>query len=774
VPDSSQRLAAWHPVIQLADSKPLKLGHLSDVHINVRHNALAESPAKLIEDPAFEQPPVGRRVCNSFNALKALFDQIGASGKPDTLLLLTGDLIDFNRNIDPARVPNGIAGQWKTFNVLNNINTEGLYPRGQDDMLAFSLVRYAYNELKLPVLMTSGNHEAYSVPYGISPRINDWGGAMGVLEDRSDTLGNNSWGRERKFTPTQTVGVGSGAHQINNIGPSAEAGRVLVNKFKNLNIKDLAQTYRDFDSASAWHNNKANEGIAADHNMTIYEATLAYGPTYAQALTGNNYDNDNFDWFGVLFTPLEDVLVALGAEPHRAGPATQVIAALGWGQGENFKNLSDVLSPDTGVDRQGAGILPRATASFSKAQLALLSQAQSHKRASPDASLTVASHFTIVNYGEALAYSAPRDETRFVPAARARSVLGAPAGFNQVNTGTCEINQDQYFSRCVRTQGQGSGPGIVAPQAAVDWHFSGHSHRAGVYTVAGSAARGIEVVSARDPGIQGEQTARAREHTRFIVTSSGGPIGKQNLDHELDGWTLRPPAGTLLEPASGRIRQVHTQRSSASAGAPWNEKPRLCVALDYMAAMSRHEDKHIDTPLALEGAPPSPRGWKVALRLSRTLARLDCIEGVRVWVFEGGKDAYGKAKLAKWHILKPAFEAKGTRPSLAFAAADHALLSRALSSNGVNKTARGFCEVLLKRPKAGADDWSRDMDCEDPWMFPLEIVQAMQLSGSPCFMRRPAGERGEVPDWKFLALNYEDRGYVPALEAITGKRQRPQ
>ena len=187
--ESNARLAAWHPVIRLASDAPLKLGHLSDVHINVRHSALAKSPAHVIEDSQFttdNRPAVGELVCNTFNALKALFDQVGAGKKPDTALLLTGDLIDFNRNVNPTQVPDrNIGEQWKRFNVLSKLNSArepDLYPRGQDDMLAYSLVRYAYNELKLPVFMTTGNHEAYDVAYGVYPRVGVWGMTLGAME----------------------------------------------------------------------------------------------------------------------------------------------------------------------------------------------------------------------------------------------------------------------------------------------------------------------------------------------------------------------------------------------------------------------------------------------------------------------------------------------------------------------------------------------------------------------------------------------------------------
>jgi hypothetical protein len=789
VANGAQRLAAWHPVVRLGDDGPLKLGHLSDVHINVRHNALAKSPARVIEDGQHAQGPVGSRVCNSFNALKELFDKIGAGAKPDTALLLTGDLIDFNRNIDPAQVPDDIGGQWKKFNVLNNFNTPGLYPRGQDDMLAFSLVRYAYTTLKLPVFMTSGNHEAYLLPYGISPRINAWGAAMGVLEDTTDTLGTDRYGKERAFSPMTTVGVGSGAHDISKTGPMAEAGRRIVNANKNLGIQDLAQTYRDFDSASQWHDNKANEGIAADHNMTIYEATLAYGPTYAQALTGNNYGTAHYDWFHVLFTPLEDVVIALGTEPDRTGRATQVIAALGWGQGENFKNLTLSGIAITATDRQGTGILPRANQSFSRHQLAVLDQARRHKQASARASLTVATHFTIVNYDEFVPYSAKGADVRFIPSS---SPLAAPGrmqpGFNHVNTGTCEINLDTYFARHVFIEGADAARGTDAagttsatPDNAVDWHFSGHSHRSGVYDVAWrrppSGSPMVEVMRARDPGIlkKGEAIkAPARERTRFIVSSCGGPIGKQNLDRELDGWTLRPPAGTHLDPLTGLISQVGTQRTSRSAGAPLNEKPRLCVALDYMAVMSRNEDKHIDTPLAFKSVDLGGKGGRVPLVLSRTLAKLECIAGVRIWAFEGGKNAAGDA-IRKWHMVVPTFHADAKAPSIEFTASDLEVLTAAIDSNGGKKLAQGFCEVLLKQPAVGDNDWSKDMDCADPWMFPLGgRVGPRSFAIRSWHFARPAEANGEVPDWKFLATHYEDKGYIPAAEVITGKKTNQQ
>lgn len=336
--DARHRLMAWHPVIRSA-ATTLTIGHLSDVHVNVRQNTLAKSPAYLLELPGGSAAPgtplfpPAYNLCNSFNALFELVKAF-AMGDPATqksdVLIITGDLLDFNRNLDPNAIPpNSIAGQWQAFNVLNNIRNPALYKRGLDDMLVYSLLRHVCRTWNLPVFLTTGNHEAYQVPYGISPRKNSWVYAMGALE---------------------TGGMLSGPHGKRPIDPGT-LGKAA----------DLATQYNDFERASDWAEGKANEGIPADHNLTIYEACLAYGPAYAQALTSNNFDATHCDWFFTLFTPLSDWRVIYGK---------QCLLGLDWGEGEEYKNLVGALPMR--ADKQGFGILPRASQAISNKQHYLL------------------------------------------------------------------------------------------------------------------------------------------------------------------------------------------------------------------------------------------------------------------------------------------------------------------------------------------------------------------------------------------------------------------
>jgi len=204
------------------------------------------------------------------------------------------------------------------------------------------------------------------------------------------------------------------------------------------------------------------------------------------------------------------------------------------------------------------------------------------------------------------------------------------------------------------------------------------------------------------------------------------------------------------------------------------------VALDYMAVMSRHPEKKIEAPLTFLPTQLIQQKWRVPVEMSATVARLQCISGIRFWVFESGKDPE-RHMTNQWHLLTTTFDANPKAPSVSFKAEDHIVLTRALGKGAI--AVQAFCEVLLKQPKVGKDDWSKDLDCTDPWVFPLEVgvfwtvfkggnVDYGPTGRSTWFFRRPAQERGEVPDWKFLAQYYSNAGYIPPVEAITGKPQK--
>lgn len=828
-PELDTLLKSWHPVKRM--TKPhLKLGHLSDVHINMRQNAMGRSDAKVLEEAdekkAAWNRPVGSKVCNSFEALKKLFETMAAGTARVDAVLLTGDLIDYNRNFNPMAEPGGpgrIGEQWKAFNLLGNVfdkeKGRRLYPRGLDDMMVFSLVREMYRNpaYQLPIIMTSGNHEAYQVPYGISARVeagdqHNWAFMLGVLET---TTPNSRDARKRMEENART------SWPDGNVPAEARRAQRAIAQ------PDAVERHRaQFEAASAWTRGKANEGMSRDHNMTIYEACLAYGPTYGHALTGYNFDGGQFDWFYALFTPLADVVYAYGAEStdKPGAKAGQVIAALGWGIDENFKNLLGVA--DWGVDRQGPGILPRATESFSRDQLKLLTQARSYKAASKG-TLTVATHFTIVSFDEPEPFSnvtKKKDRVFFHPCDGATGIWGMKGALNHVNVGTCEKNQATYLAQYVQPMDRAK----ASPTPKVDWHLSGHSHRSGVYklgwnprSIDTSDGWRVEVREAKDPGIHNTQTVKPNTVTALIVSSCGGPIGYQNLDGELSAWTGRPPAGTTLDPATGEIRQVKTDRCHVEGkfqGKGFNEKPRLAVALDYLHAMSGLPKKgNIRVPLRFKPG-YFAKSAQLELVLSEQVRKLGCVVSVTLWVFEKNspKRPDGSRKETKtWHPIVP--DLSGT--TLSFKDEDRAMLlsmmsATTASSNGAlamawsprsvvenypnteyvmlrQRLVQAFCEVTLKEPSLtdAGENWGKDVLHADPWVFPLDIAlidgnvnmggfsldksDPARPKNAVWHFGRPMGERGEVPDWDFLSNTFPSKGYIEAKEAITGKKSAP-
>jgi len=135
-----------------------------------------------------------------------LLGQFGSDAKTD-VVVITGDLYDHLHNYDAAKLTENRTGKlWEAMYIdsIESVQARNEdFPCGIDGLIVYSLLIDFYNRHKKPVFITSGNHEAYEYPYGISPRIGS-------------------------FRP--------------------------------------------------------NDGIPLDHNLTIYEAILLYGPAYSKLI----------------------------------------------------------------------------------------------------------------------------------------------------------------------------------------------------------------------------------------------------------------------------------------------------------------------------------------------------------------------------------------------------------------------------------------------------------------------------------------------------------
>lgn len=158
-----------HP-IYISSKKYLNPGQVSDVHVSSRQNVFLRSKAQVIPGASLEDSPyIGDMVNNNFLALKNLMDQMGDNGDID-LVVITGDLIDHCVNLDPEKSKaRNTGGIWKDVHS-DNFKKPELYPKYIDDTAVYGLFEYFMIEYKKPIILVSGNHEAYGVPYGISPR----------------------------------------------------------------------------------------------------------------------------------------------------------------------------------------------------------------------------------------------------------------------------------------------------------------------------------------------------------------------------------------------------------------------------------------------------------------------------------------------------------------------------------------------------------------------------------------------------------------------------
>ncbi len=221
----------------------------------------------------------------TFDTLKDLMNQFGTDPDID-ILVFTGDLIDYGRNYHPKKF---IAGTKKTTGdiwqemMLSNLNTKDKkaniddYPRSIDNVIMFSLFVYYYQTYGKPIFLTSCNHEGYTLPYGISSRLSPITAAVEHIRD----------GIKKVF------------------GGKPGTQEQAAEKLKKAEKKNQGKISKDM---------RANEGISADHNLTMPEAILMYGPGYSEVAMGGvvehsgheNHRAKNYDWFYSVFTPLSD------------------------------------------------------------------------------------------------------------------------------------------------------------------------------------------------------------------------------------------------------------------------------------------------------------------------------------------------------------------------------------------------------------------------------------------------------------------------------------
>ena len=302
---------------------------------------------------------------------------------------------------------------------------------------------------------------------------------------------------------------------------------------------------------------RANEGIPADHNLTIYEAILMYGPHFKKILKPFNFDHKNYNWFYNLFTPLTDYSFIFG---------DQTFVGLEWGDEESMLT-NRTLRGGLWINNDG-GVLPRASDSVTDKQLQMVDFALSTKSTQK----VLFSHFTYYNYDLTEPLST-RGEVNI-------NNNFLQKYYTKYDHGSCKDNRNKVYNDWILSN-------------KFDYTLSGHSHRAGIYeTVSSNRSKlGSEKVTSvghetnNNHGING---------TKVVVTACGGPIAVQNLNGEMKGHGLDSPSGTWINLNENKIGLIKPKSKpktdDVKQSKPLQSKPRFCVALDYFDILESEGD----------------------------------------------------------------------------------------------------------------------------------------------------------------------------------------
>jgi len=518
--EEKTEIQSYHPLF-ISDKESLDIGHLSDVHVSSRQHLFTQSKARLIDGKDGDEnrsDEIGEMVNTSYATLKDLMTQMG---NEVDLLIFTGDLIDYNRNFNPDNSSNGIeqienSGDiWAALN-LDNITDKTQYPIGIDNLVMYELFKDYYKKHGKPIMLVSGNHEAYTLPYGISPRIK---------RTRAANSSYNPFFRNK----TEDEIIQKSIQQAEDDKKESEK-----------NGPDI-------------YDNRANEGIPADHNLTIPEAILMYGTDYARIVMSGSFDiggeknfkAENLEWFYKIFTPLSSFINIYNK---------QCFIALGWGGDEHFM---DAVPLEQGSWTKWGGFLPRSPEGVSDAQLALLNDAFKYKT---DMNI-LCSHFTYINY----------DTKQPISKEGNINYNDFWRDYSKYDYGTFEQNR---FSVYEKING-------LNKKKKIHYTLSGHSHRSGLYQVINEDVDNVRSnMTVKGMAVDENNTFNLDENDlggcRILVAACGGPIAVQNHENELYNWGMDTPSGNIIKFKGTEEDKVGILRATNAQA-----KPRLAVALDY-------------------------------------------------------------------------------------------------------------------------------------------------------------------------------------------------
>ena len=180
--DENVKVYIYHPVY-ISEKDLLNVGHVTDIHMDSRMDVYAQSEASVIEVKCNCSPkhngkertikddrfyiPIKEKICN-FNQV---FTDVctGLFNKGADVLVLTGDLVDYNRGIHTEQthkkkyVP--ISEVWTA--LESDVTKDEFYRTDRNWLTFYDRLIDLYDKAEKPVVTILGNHDY--VNYGMAP-----------------------------------------------------------------------------------------------------------------------------------------------------------------------------------------------------------------------------------------------------------------------------------------------------------------------------------------------------------------------------------------------------------------------------------------------------------------------------------------------------------------------------------------------------------------------------------------------------------------------------
>ncbi len=364
---------------------------------------------------------------------------------------------------------------------------------------------------------------------------------------------------------------------------------------------------------------RANEGIPADHNLTFYEAILAFGDTYYETkMSGYTtlFDVDKFLWFYSVLTPTSDFAVHL---------PRQSIIGLGWGDDE------DLL--DVPVIGQGIGHLPRSEEAITDRQFEIVNRAVSKGSQDPARRLILTSHFTFISYLGGGPYFQWKDGGWVRP----EGDVYVGSNYDKYDEGTFENHRrDLYY-------------GLLA-EKKLHVVLTGHSHHRGLHAILRKDESGRDSVDTRLYGFEWLQDMKNEglDVPAVIISDSAGPIPRFNFVDEFAKWGSARSSGTvILFGEDGGVRALYP--------VPVDPRPRFPVVADYVDtyawgdAFTGHWISHVIDRFRSDDFSESAEGsgqlhtYHFTIRLHEEFRPYVRLAGVRIYLTWPEQGVWGRA-----------------------------------------------------------------------------------------------------------------------------------